>query len=601
MLAFPWWVHAAVVLLSACSLRPLGGRGAASALLFTGVLASGGVFAWARPRIRAEEAAGEPRSLVQALALTIGIAGAVVLGWALLAAVAFPIVAYDALGYRIPAMASWLDAGRIAWVVTDDPVRNGYPLGQEAVAAVFAAAAASVRFTAAASFPYVAAGALALVCLAERCGVRRALAWAAGALFVLSPMVTLNAASGYVDAAFAGAMIALVCFAAMPADSREEGAVAFLGAGMAAAHVMSLKGNGVVFAGIVFAAVIVRALVARAWPRGVVLGVALALPGAFWLLRNVIQTGNPFWPVRMAFGPLAFPGVASLESVLDVVHNTPPELARLGAPARVLSTWFELGGPASDFDARLSGMGVAWVLVALPALLWSLLRLRPDGMPGARQRLGFVAAITALCFAIQPMNWWPRYTLWLWGAGALGVVFAAEAWLRGGSPRAVAALLALAAVLSVSEGVFAAAHANGAHTALQTHGLRAFFVPADPRRPANVRRWVDARFWAHGFENDGTVCRGYWKPSTDDANLDGVFAQLVPRVRVHPVDDDKLAWTAVRRAFQAHGCSRLLLFSKSPVLGDARRDPDVSIEEVVAFDPLFVVNAKPVAFTTNAE
>jgi hypothetical protein len=199
------------------------------------------------------------------------------------------------------------------------------------------------------------------------------------------------------------------------------------------------------------------------------------------------------------------------------------------------------------------------------------------------------------------MNWWPRYTLWLWGAGALGVVLSAETLLRSGSPRAVAALLAVVAVLSVSEGAFAALHANGAHTALQAHGLGAFFVRADPRRPANVRRWVDASFWGHGFENDGAVCRGYWKPSTDDANLDGVFAQLVPRVRVHPVDDDKQAWPAVRRAYRAHGCRRLLLFAKSPVLSDARRDPDVFIQEVVAFDPLFVVNTRDPRLTTNAE
>ena len=64
--------------------------------------------------------------------------------------------------HRLPVIADWLDAGRIAWLVTDDAVRNGYPLGQEAVSSVIVAATGSMRFVAGASFFYVAAGALSV-------------------------------------------------------------------------------------------------------------------------------------------------------------------------------------------------------------------------------------------------------------------------------------------------------------------------------------------------------------------------------------------------------------------------------------------------------
>ena len=134
---------------------------------------------------------------------------------ALLTSILLPIVAYDAIAYRIPTIANWLDAGRVAWVPTDDPVRNGYPMGQESVSAVLAAMTGSMRFVATTSFVHVAAGAVSIWLFCEECGIRRPLARAAGATFVLVPMVLLNAPSGYVDAAFAGAVVSLLCLVAL--------------------------------------------------------------------------------------------------------------------------------------------------------------------------------------------------------------------------------------------------------------------------------------------------------------------------------------------------------------------------------------------------
>ena len=314
-------------------------------------------------------------------------------GAAFAIALILPVIAYDALAYRLPVIAQWLDAGRVAWVSSDDAVRNGYPLGQEAVSAVLVAATASMRWASVTSFAFVAGGAVALWALCEACGVRRALARSAAALFVLAPMTLLNAPSGYVDAAFAGATVALLCTSALWLLSERRIAWLAAATGMSGAHVLALKGTGIAFA--VCVAMCMSAVLALRWyraraarapfvSRALVRSLALmklcALPGVFWIARNIVFTGNPLWPVEIKLaGHVVFAGVASMDEVLSTASNTPPQLAALGEAARVARVWLQMNGPAADFDDRLAGLGFAWPLFALPALIacmWAFARQR---------------------------------------------------------------------------------------------------------------------------------------------------------------------------------------------------------------------------------
>src|SRR6185436_16288096 len=159
LLAFPWAVHAFVVTLSAFGAHPLSGRLSATLVLVSSVAAAWVVARRAAPERRQDDVGRSGPLPAPAGILTNGLAVAACIAFAiaLLASVLLPIVAYDAIAYRLPTIASWLDVGRIAWVPTDDPVRNGYPMGQESVSAVFAAATGSLRFAAATSFAHVAA------------------------------------------------------------------------------------------------------------------------------------------------------------------------------------------------------------------------------------------------------------------------------------------------------------------------------------------------------------------------------------------------------------------------------------------------------------
>jgi len=597
VLAFPWFVHAGVVGLSAVGAHPLAGRAVASVLMLAGVVFAGcvGRAAWQRSA-GPEAAPGVSNPVVAITSAVLSWSGWVALVAGAAVAIALPISAYDALSYRLPTVAAWLDEGRVAWVTSDDPVRNGYPLGQEAVSAVVAAATGSLRFVAATSFLYVAAGALAIAFAAEACGVRRSVANAAGALFLLVPIVILNAPSGYVDAAFGGATVALVCLAAVLRRSTKRDVWLAAATGMAAAHVLALKGNGVVF--VALTALLLFASSSARRSSNLAVALACALPGAFWALRNVMHTGNPLFPVSVQFaGHTLLHGVGSVSQILDEANNTPRAFRALGGIGRVLRTWFESNGPATDFDDRFAGLGLAWPALALPALLgfgW-------HAAHGERRRevgvVAFAAALTFVFLVLQPMKWWPRYTVWLWGAGALAIAVEAERLLALPRGRTFARLAPFAALLALVEGAHALAHANGALLAFERGGPL-----GDVRAAINAASWVDGSFWTLGLSDESAVCRGSWKPSTDNANLDGVFAQLTPRPHLHVLSDDDQSWPSLRREFPAAGCPSLLLFTGSPALADAERDPTVSVASAVAFDPLFVVRPRtPVALARIPE
>lgn len=605
LLALPWLLHAGLVLASSLGAHPLSGP-APAWLLIAASLAGAvllGIFARRHggpPPPSAAKTAPHARALAWALQIGAGVAFV----YPLVAAAFLPIIAYDAIAYRLPALAQWLDAGRVAWVVSDDPVRNGYPLGQEAVSALIAAASGSLRFAAMTSYLYVAAAALAIVWLARSCDVRASMARAAAASFLLVPMLILNAPSGYVDAAFASACVCLFCSAAL---AFAPGASAWIGfaAGMSAAHVIALKGTGLPFVVLVVGLCFLRVLLRRRAPSlaGVGLFALGTAPGCFWPLRNLVYTGNPLYPIRVSFGgKVILQGVGSAEQILDVASNTPASLASHAPITRVLLTWLQWRGPALDFDYRLSGLGYAWLWLAVPALLALLYRLWR--VPTERVRLApitFVLLLTAACFALQPMTWWSRYTLWMWGAGALAIAVQLELALREGATRWQRLLLWLLTPLALGESAFALAHVHGMQLAVDRFFLQpsaanraaSFLESLDLQHALQAKRWISPEFWQLGWTHEKRICRGEWKPDTDNANLDGVLAQLSPRPSVLVLKDEHVSWADTKQSWLRAGCPTLLLFRGSPVLSAARTDPDVTMLGVRAFDPLYLLRARP--------
>jgi hypothetical protein len=300
--------------------------------------------------------------------------------------------------------------------------------------------------------------------------------------------------------------------------------------------------------------------------------------------------------------------VGTADEILDVAGNLPKQLVGHAPSMRVLLTWLQWRGPALNFDYRTAGLGYAWLFVAVPALLVLLYRLWRD--PSARARhapLAFVMLLTAACFVLQPLAWWSRYTLWLWGAGALAIACQLEYLLRAGqalgadhSVRASNLMVSALALLTISEGGFALVHTHGLDLAAWRYlqpsaaGSRVgFWQSLDLQHSLQAKRWIDPELWQLGLERESQICRGRWKPYTDNTNLDGVFAQLSPRPSVLILTDEKVSWAQTKQDWEHASCPSLLLFRGSPVLPAAKADPSVSVRLVRAFDPLYLLRARP--------
>ena len=122
----------------------------------------------------------------------------------------------------------------------------------------------------------------------------------------------------------------------------------------------------------------------------------------------------------------------------------PHEFRPYSTPTRVLINWFQaFYWPRSLFnvDSRFAGVGFIWLLGCLPAIVWVLTRaaLR-RGWDFAPQFLLVVGTVTAV-FLVQPLNWWARYTLWIYGAGLPALAIVTTVLGNACPPRQAAARL----------------------------------------------------------------------------------------------------------------------------------------------------------------
>jgi hypothetical protein len=581
LLTFAWVVYSVVVLASGVGLAPLASRVTAWALLGLGVVAALLSFARRTVDVGAPCTASPALRVMAGALFAFGLAATVL---ATLLATLLPVGAYDALGYRLPAIAQWLDAGAVVWVGGDDQLRNGYPLGLEVIGSVLFRALDSAAAVDAVASLFLFAAAAALFGFVRSLRGAAAGLLAAG-LFLLAPMHLLNAPSGYADAAFAGALVVML-IACVRLARGDAGATYDLG--ITLALVIALKPHGFAFAAVALIGLLVahaRTLrsLARALPR---IAVLLA-PGLFFALRNVVHTGNPLYPVEVkAFGRVWLRGESSLDGILTPDFNVPRELAALPALLRPLWVWLQPHGPARSYDDRLAGLGYAFVLVALPALVWLVARcLRGTLADAERRSLLLLLACTLVCFALQPLSFWPRFSSWMWGAGAVAsALLVAE--LAARRPPAALAISALLLLLTVPEGAYALAHVKS----VKGQNLASLFE-GDHLTVLSRVAGVKRAFVERALVGRSDVCRTPWILGTDDANLDGVVAQLSPRPRMHVVDVPDPA--QLSSLLRVHGCSELIAIGDSPLVARVSSQLAVHVEKATAFGRCHLLSLPP--------
>lgn len=323
-----------------------------------------------------------------------------------------PPTDHDAAVYHLGLAGDYAVAGRIRQV--PHTIYAGFPQGASALYALCLLLAGDGTAAKIVSVAHGAVAAAAVAALGRRLDPRAG-AWAA-ALFVLSPAALFLAnfcGADLVAAAHAaGALLAL---------ARGEAALAGLLAGAAA----GAKYQGFLFV----AALVAAALRLRGGRAAAVVAACALLPPLPWLAKNLVATGDPFYPLLSALPP----GVADRVAIDLARFGRPGGLADLALlPVRLLAA-------PDRFEIPLGGASIA---AAAAALLWA-------------RRAGALGEALALAAALFGAGWaltLPVSRFALPGlAAAAPVAAAAAVGMEGRSGRLARALLIVLMLLQMRD------------------------------------------------------------------------------------------------------------------------------------------------------
>jgi hypothetical protein len=431
--------------------------------LSVGVLALAAfVGAYAGSRWRGEASAPDacgdaPAGLAGRLA-EVALATSLMAGYLILWWIAFWSVdlTCDGNAYHLPPISLWWRVGRVHWIdprIQLEPLMNGYPKGVELVGYILSRALDTSAVANGLNLIYLPLGVLGLGYLTRRLGGARWAALLAGLLYLLLPVTIWQSPTAYLDSAYASAFIGLAAAMVMGERAwRREGAPVWrhaLALGATAGLALGAKGSSGVTVAVAFVLLLVASiqnpcgakdLRGRVFMRSLgVLAVAAAVAlaiGGYWYVRNWVHTGTPLYPIGLSVGDrVIFPG-ASVADALWEEGNTPALYKPWPAWRRIGYAWLQglEDWPRTVFavDGRLGGLGYVWVLGGLPAALYVM----ADALLGKqaeRRAWLFLVVLVVASFAVTPMRWWARYTLWLHALGlpALTVILSRLARARG--------------------------------------------------------------------------------------------------------------------------------------------------------------------------
>ena len=414
--------------------------GSVVVLLGVGVALKGGRFAEARAhagaqsrRLRAFVSWTNLRAAPLAAflsALAIGqVAYVAFAGWAL------PPTGYDTLTYHLPSVAYWVQRGQIVRTPYS-LLTNVYPLNAELTFAWPAVLLRSDVLVNLGQIPFAFLGAGATAVLARTMGARRSGAVVAASLFLLAPVVAQQMAVAYVDLAFAGAFLTAFAFLLRGLQSigllggaREPGSnprllVTYLTlAGIASGIGAGSKESGLAYlavVGLVVLGALIALLVKHQLAPALLLRlvVAFALPvlllGSFWYARNLVEHQNPLhpWNVQIA-GVVLEHGPRGDGNDNVLATETPDSIAGASTPVQIARSWASEPLRTYNYDTRLGGSGLLWILAAVPALIVFVVRC------ALRRRDVLVLFLlpSILILVLQPANWWSRFTVFFLGVG----------------------------------------------------------------------------------------------------------------------------------------------------------------------------------------
>ncbi len=237
--------------------------------------------------------------------------------------------------------------------------------------------------------------------------------WFAGTLSTLvlaMPAVYGQARTNYVDIAFAAVTLAgLWAFSRWLSDRTTNRWLLISMVLVGAAAV--IKPSGAPVAVLMVGVTFLLAMNGRRF-RDLLAGlIVVTIAATPVYLRNLIEKGNPFYPLEVSVPGIKFHGEMTVASLYGGL--TPPELAGLGAPFGLMKNLFisAVDGPSVlNYDVRLGGFG--YPIAALAVIAAAVLVLAIIRRPTIRLVTWLFPLVSmVLLVFIQPESWYPRYSI----------------------------------------------------------------------------------------------------------------------------------------------------------------------------------------------
>jgi hypothetical protein len=284
-------------------------------------------------------------------------------------------VSVDFISYDLPVIGRWIQTGSV-WHITElFPLQTHgtYPQNAHLVLAGVILPFHNDAFVRELTYPFLPIAAVSVYGIARELRAPVSTAAVFAAMFAAFPTVASDVEAGPLDtiavAAFAGGVLFLVRYA----RTRRPGELVLAGVGLGLAAGAKWYFSSAV-AGLVLIWALWSLAAARSWRRELLrVGSLVAIvAGAcgFWLIRNLVQAGDPVYPVRLTvFGVKIFdapPDIYRAIAGWSIVHY-------IGDPS-VLRHYI---GPALRKALGLPG------LVTLVGLVWAVIRV---GLQARRRR-----------------------------------------------------------------------------------------------------------------------------------------------------------------------------------------------------------------------
>src|SRR5262245_29427741 len=373
--------------------------------------------------------------------------------WRTFSAAVLPPYAWDGLSYHLTTTAEWIQRGKLV----TNPLNlccAHYPLNTELTFVWPGLLLGNDTLVDGVQIGFVVLGAAAVAGIARIAGCSRTGAAAAGAIFLLTPVILAQSATNYNDVAFTGMFLCGLFFVLRYVVSGVVRPAYLALAGLGAGFALGAKGTGLIYAGVLLLVVVGGVALRRRSQPLVASGAVLAfcagllLTGAFWYGRNLVDHGNPVYPFDLSVaGIRLFSGPLHLSQILS------DPIQYRGQPnwERVARSWFHDATPTRggsgfyDYQERIGGFGIVWPWIALPAITVFVafaVRRRRDLL------LTLILPIAAI-FLLQPYEWWSRFTMILPALGAVAIVHLIER-VRGRARTALAAAVVALVLLGAA-------------------------------------------------------------------------------------------------------------------------------------------------------